>query len=112
MRTCMELRRVLFRSLTTLHYPISAPGPFDLDDAVEGLVKGGELRARVHLFLEQHEARELVAVELPLRALREGVDLSHFIRARRGRQKLDHGPPRSAPRQARRRPAQPHPRAG
>src|SRR5205807_5526074 len=27
---------------------IAAPGPFNLDDAVERLVKGRELRARVH----------------------------------------------------------------
>src|SRR5207245_8550118 len=69
---------------------IAAPGPFDLDDAVERLMKGRELRARVHLFLEQYEARELVAIELPLRALRERVDLGDFVGAGRGRQEFDY----------------------
>src|SRR5207247_2233070 len=60
-------RRVLeMKDADLPHDPIAAPGPFNLDDAVEGLVKGGELRPRVHLFVDQNEARELVAVELPL----------------------------------------------
>src|SRR5207245_4330649 len=44
--------------------PVAAPGPLDLDDAVEGLVERRELRAGVHFFFDRAEARELVTIEL------------------------------------------------
>ena len=85
---------------------IAAPAPLDLDDAVERLMKGRELRVRVHLLFEEDEARELVAIELPLRALRERIDLGDFVGAGRGRQELDHGTSRSVSGQGRDRAAQ------
>jgi len=70
--------------------PIPTPGSFHFDDAVEGLEERRDLGSRVHVLLQKDEAREPVAVELPLRTLGERIDLGDVVCVHGGREQFDH----------------------
>ena len=90
------------------HDAVSGSAPFDLDYAVEWLVECCELRSGVHFLFDEDETREPMSVEFSFCALRERVDLRDLVHVRRGRQQLDHGPPRLLSRESGDRPAQGH----
>src|SRR5947209_5378753 len=71
--------------------PIARPDALHLDDAVEWLEERRDLGPGVHVLLQEDEAREPVAVELLLCALRERIDLGDLVRVHRGREHFDHG---------------------
>src|SRR3989304_2199899 len=71
------------------HDVVPDPRAFELDEAVERLVEGRQLRAAVHLLLDQEERGEAEPDELPLARLRERVDLADLVHVHRWRQELD-----------------------
>ena len=66
----------------------------------------------MHLLLEDEQGRDVEAVQLALRGLRERVHLVQLVHVRGGRQDLDHGPGRHADGEGRDGAAQGRPRGG